>query len=87
MTPEDLDAIEARANAATAGPWYASQRQDAVQLGSHGQWWYPPKPRMEESPDAAFIAHARTDVPDLIARVRELEVQDSLCPKCPRRKP
>ena len=47
MTDLDLDAIEARADAATDGPW-------VVKLL-----------------DAEFIAHARTDVPALVAALRE----------------
>jgi hypothetical protein len=53
----DLDAIEARANAATPGPW---------KEGSNDVY---------SVRNAAFIAAARTDVPALIARVRELEAE------------
>ena len=47
----DLDKIEARANAATEGPW------DAAKI-------------------AACLHTARTDVPALVARVRELEEEN-----------
>ena len=53
----NLDEIEARANAATPGPW----REGSSDLYSVR--------------NAAFIAAARTDVPALIARVRELEAE------------
>jgi hypothetical protein len=82
---ERLAEIEARANAATNGPWYAdvtryhrrpASEQEVVVAtdtmsivrlsGSKGF-------HEEAMPDAEFIAHARQDVPWLLARVRELE--------------
>lgn len=80
MTPTDmqqleqrLDAIEARAEKATPGPWawygadvvsnaprFVSQR--VAQLES----------RNEMVPNAEFIAHARTDIPDLCQAARRL---------------
>ena len=62
----DLDAIEARAHAATPGPWRpAGPDGDAVaQMGSAR--------RIRSLEDAAFIAAARTDVPALLAEVRRL---------------
>jgi hypothetical protein len=69
MTMIDLDEIEARANAATPGPWTPQTIRliDGVDLpdATVAQW----------QRDAAFIAHARTDVPALVARVRELEAE------------
>lgn len=81
MTPEELDAIEQRSNAATPGPWeYDDGGIDAVAGGSvayvsehkshhtfavTGEW--------HSSKDGLFIAAARTDVPALIAYIRELE--------------
>lgn len=82
-----LDEIEARANAATRGPWewYA----DALfsQTGHEPDWdpkWddpgefariietdggeYPPRDN-----DRAFIAHAREDIPWLLAEVGRLQ--------------
>jgi len=75
----DLDEIEARANAASGGPWewcdYGNSGQALIQPGSGthdlnvlkttDDW--PPNLR-----DATFIAHARTDVPALIAEVKRL---------------
>jgi hypothetical protein len=78
----DLDAIEARANAATPGPWEASR-----QIGKKGHCYvaqvFGPDAlgglslaQMDVLPnataDAAFIAHARSDVPALVAEVRRL---------------
>ncbi len=78
----DLDAIEARANAATM--W----RPDECELRDEdGEPWAPQGATLGETlitlgdtydgsaSDWCFVAHARTDVPALVARVRELEVQ------------
>ena len=66
----DLDPIKARADAATEGPWGV---EDARVFGDDGRTqvctlsgtraWLP---------DAEFIAHARTDIPALIAEVERL---------------
>ena len=77
----NLDEIEARANAATPGPW-----RDRHQVCSE-VWGQAPDSQtcsmqiarighaQFDALNAAFIAHARTDVPALIARVRELETE------------
>lgn len=91
MTEQELAAMEARANAATAGPW--------VKNGSvPEQLIYAPTKRYPNRTsfmpivyvtqtdyasgeyyadmldgDAEFIAHARTDVPALVAEVRRLK--------------
>ena len=77
----DLDEIERRANAATPGPWRDKhqvcsevwgQAPDSqtcsMQIARIGHAQFDPL-------NAAFIAAARTDVPALIARVRELEAE------------
>jgi hypothetical protein len=75
----DLAAIAARANAATPGPWCTDNteiyqgseyRADAFWVGETCRVDGPDAPA-----DAEFIAHARTDVPALLARVAELEAQ------------
>jgi hypothetical protein len=73
----DLDAIEARAAAATDGPWMA----DGHEIYGSGcgildvDQWKAETLRIEDpegaKADAEFIAHARTDVPALVARVRQ----------------
>ncbi|GAA1454186.1 hypothetical protein [Nocardiopsis tropica] len=75
----DLDAIEARASAATEGPWYPVAN-DLVGGWCVSQQDAPPSQSRGGSvadfirrEDAEWIGHARTDVPDLVARVRELE--------------
>ncbi len=75
MTNEELDEIEARANAATPGPWkHADSRDNEVRL-EHGGFpasgyshWSMMRPN-----DATFIAAARQDVPRLIQEVRRLQ--------------
>ena len=78
----DLDAIEARANAATAGPWTARHRHvdctpnDDESCGLGLEIDGPPEAMLrgqfERGADAVFIAHARHDVPALVAEVRRL---------------
>lgn len=99
MTDIDLDAIEARANAATDGPWFwrnTQGRSGDVYLqgartrivmafkrmgmngaqpmfpGLDGLLYESADVNINQFSDAAFIAHARTDVPALVAEVRRL---------------
>jgi hypothetical protein len=100
MTTPDLAAIEARANAATPGPWdrplntryRASVTADMPKGDPSSRWrdqvdkegnpervsivncpiWSDGKFfRKQSGRDLEFIAHARTDVPALLALVRE----------------
>ncbi|MFH9072716.1 hypothetical protein [Streptomyces alboflavus] len=79
LTAEQLDQIEARANAATPGPWctdaweiyQGTEYQPGISL------WIGETCRGTSSPeqdraDAAFVAAARTDVPALLTEVRRL---------------
>ena len=84
----DLDVIEARAEAATPGPWrnepdtgagrvwvqrgYFRDEADCEPLFSlRGKEAYE-----QRSADADFIAHARTDIPNLLAALDELEAEN-----------
>jgi len=81
----DIDAIEARTNAATPPPWvgsvwYGTDEGGWCAVGPHhvspeGEKWDEEEDDEHAKAilDAAFIAHAREDVPALIAWVRELE--------------
>jgi hypothetical protein len=83
----NLDEIEARANAATPGPWGFSRDEERYLLdettdvvgevapGSTGAAITVFAVATGALEDADFIARARTDVPALIARVRELEAE------------
>ena len=76
-----LDEIQARADAATDGPWAAIERALGdvyiAELGMYGVAWDEPAEwhDSDEAPlaDAEFIAHARTDVPRLVAALRAVE--------------
>lgn len=76
----DLDAIEARANAATPGPWCTDSWE--IYQGTEyvaGAEWIGETCRageMDDSrADAEFVAAARTDVPALVAEVRRLRAE------------
>lgn len=72
-TRPDLAAIKARLDAATQpGPWttHVSDRDEVTVVDANGMWVAECGPAPE---DAAFIAHARQDVEQLVARVEELE--------------
>jgi len=81
--PVDLLAsIEARANAATEGPWEQGHNWDASQWikgGSGGRKFRPSSDTsygwVPTTADAEFIAHARTDVPALLALVRDQQAK------------
>lgn len=70
MDEAKLQEIEARANAATPGPWYAGNGHPYVTTERMG--FGIVVARALEGNDCTFIAHARTDVPVLIAEVRRL---------------
>lgn len=87
----DLDAIQSRADAATEGPWrlYDGKR-DARDAAVETAWAYDAAGGDTElitdwckPDDAAFISHARTDVPALLAVVRsqqaKIERVEALC--------
>ena len=59
-----LDQIEARANAATEGPWEAHGSLITSLTGPGGEV------AEASGQDTEFIAHARTDVPDMAAALR-----------------
>ena len=75
----DLDAIEARAEAADPAPWYLSDldtawedhkpviaRLDSSVITRHE----PSHPPTRSSPNVQFVLHARTDIPALVAELR-----------------
>lgn len=72
MNTERLDQIEARANAATEGPWVAEATSiyGAPYGGGHSYAFPMIADLVKWEANADFIAHARTDVPDLVAALR-----------------
>lgn len=84
-TTIDLDAIEARCNAATRGPWghkegtlkqYVFSLDPGEDFGFklQNQHWEDGRD-VPAKANALFVAHARTDLPALVARVRKLEAE------------
>lgn len=79
----ELTAIEARCNAATNGPWVAYLEGRDHEGGSDFVMRGPPDKRsgdLELSSNASqadidFVAHARQDIPRLVAEVRRLRAQ------------
>lgn len=68
---ERIETIRKRAEAATPGPWDAGLRSVCGEaFGEEGLWeWFGASPREH---DADFIAHAREDIPWLLAEVERL---------------
>lgn len=72
MTPEQLKEIRERAEKATPGPWIynfcrvlTSDREFIADFGTASTW--------QDCDDAAFTAHARQDIPALLAHIEQLE--------------
>lgn len=86
LTPADLDTIEARADAATPGPWgddyivssYSGSPIERPRIIANGRIVAHVMMSDSDVSDADFIAAARTDVPALVAEVRRL--RDSIMP-------
>lgn len=84
MTPERLSEIESRAAAATPGPWHLGgeaqvwnlpcerkNRDRLICVASYDSWPSHRELKIEEEDaNGAFIAHARIDIPDLCAALR-----------------
>ncbi|MFH8380672.1 hypothetical protein ACH4E7_06980 [Kitasatospora sp. NPDC018058] len=74
--PLDLDAIQARADAATDGPWTVDDSEIEADIIAASGWIARTDSEFsEDRANAEFIAAARTDVEQLLARVRELEAE------------
>lgn len=86
----DLDAIRARCDAATPGPWAYDEGAGYIEMHEAGYAEFKPDwersvhkqpplvARMTDTwgdtaEDGRFIAHARTDIPALLAYIEELE--------------
>lgn len=72
LSKDQLDAIRARADAATSGPW--STRTNSFHSIEDAFWGFdiegPPnaeRGQFARRADAEFIAHAREDIPALLA--------------------
>ena len=73
----NLEAIKARCEKATAGPWYGYEEREssaeghAVSTGPSNLFTIGIS--NQDANDADFIAHARTDIPALVAEVERLQ--------------
>lgn len=91
MSPEQLAEIEARAAAATPGPWEVAGAgglrgtdEYFVRMGEDDAYndvaiasdIFDPIYNEISKANAAFIAHARADVPALVAEVRRLRKEN-----------
>jgi len=73
MTDEELNEIEARARAATPGPWIYKNKSREVVNDSPGFLVARVHcPSLKFIRDGNFIAHVRDDVPALVREVRRL---------------
>lgn len=72
MTNQELKEIEERALAATSPPWRYAQILDGIEARAitDGRGYF--FARCDDIQNAEFIAHARTDMPDLIGEVKRL---------------
>lgn len=83
LTARQLNAIHARAAAATPGPWEAHDCGDTCcqWITAHREDQEVAIPATENTrgrgtrADARFIAHARTDIPTLLAEINTLRAQ------------
>ena len=86
MTPEELQEIEERCNRATPGPWTNERPTKDQETGFYkgvaicgfgGKTGVFANPPGGQSPfnDAVFVAHAREDIPKLIAYIKELQYE------------
>jgi hypothetical protein len=87
MKVDELSAIYDRCRRATPGPWVACRdhsviggiggpicqmdEDDAIVVGQAGDWG----PSNDPWDDAEFIAHARSDVPRLLAEVQRVRME------------
>lgn len=82
MNEEELTAIEGRCNAATTGPWVACMEGRDHESGSDFIMRGTADMRSDDlelsnasQADFDFIAHARQDIPRLVAEVRRLRAK------------
>lgn len=86
LTEQELDAIESRCAQATPAPWtsywegrdgesfasFIMQHLDGQQRDLYLTFDYSPRSEARDLADQDFIAHAREDLPRVLAEVRRL---------------
>ena len=75
LTTKECQEIRERADKATKGPW-AQNADDASAIEhEYGLFYWQLSAHVDESHNASFIAHARTDIPALLDTVDELRAK------------
>lgn len=72
LTEEQLAAIKARAEAATPGAWGIEHVERRIWAGNERVCFLFGQDRRQNENNGVFIAHAREDVPALLAEVERL---------------
>ena len=74
LSEKEIEAIRKRADKATEGPWWASEGLYVVNnlTGDSYEWDADFVAETERESDAEFIAHAREDIPKLLAEIERL---------------
>lgn len=75
LTEEQLAAIKARAEAATPGAWGIEHVERRIWAGNERVCFLFGQDRRQNENNGVFIAHAREDVPALLAEVERLRKQ------------
>ena len=74
MTPEEIDVIKKRCEAALDGPWVLTiNRSQVVQPGLAGAYIAERLYKDIGNHNMEFIAHSREDIPALLAHIESLE--------------
>ena len=75
ISENEIEAIRKRAEKATEGPWWASEGLYVVNnlTGDSYEWDADFVAETERESDAEFIAHAREDIPKLLAEINRLK--------------
>lgn len=80
MTPKELKQIKARCEAASEGPWEICKEDGVDIIGNNGEIILELSGKMlgctVRPYNFKFIAHARTDIPALIAEVERLKKRE-----------
>ena len=80
LTSEELQAIRVRAEKASEGPWdvdvpidYCTDCKNKYEIVQSALFLSPIVAELNDVDDAEFIAHAREDIPKLLAEIERLK--------------
>ena len=71
LTQAELNEIKERAEKATSGPWQVASTTDGEYILDCDEWVVAAT--FERREDAYFVAHAREDIPRLVAEIERLQ--------------